>query len=275
MDRVLSFFKEVWLFISSRIFLINFAKLLGLLIVLFIMTTWGLNCYTNHGESVQVDDFMGMHLSDAKRNGSNKGFRFEVIDSVWKEGNPSGLITNQDPKPLSRVKEGRMIYVTVTGKPKTALLPLFSESSYDFDQYSRRLELRHKIKSRVKERVYDRKQANNTIKYLFDGDKKVTESDIKRGYKVQEGSTLDFVVTERKTNKMNIPDLKCMGFDAADFLVSTYNLNIGQIIEDATVTDRNTAYVYKQDPPYDELGTIKMGAQINLWLTQDLPADCE
>ena len=91
---------------------------------------------------------------------------------------------------------------------------------------------------------------------------------------MQEGSTLEFVITERRTNKMNIPDLVCMGFEAADFLVSSYNLNVGQIFEDATVIDRDKAYVYKQDPVFEVNATINMGAQINIWLTQDLPADC-
>ncbi len=275
MDKIKSILKEVWLFVSGGFFLANFAKMLGLLILLFLMTNWWLRCYTNHGESVQVDDFTGMHLSDAERKGKNKGFRFEVIDSAWMEGKPSGLIVNQHPEPLSRVKEGRKIYVTVTGNPKMILLPLLSESSYDFEQYSRRLEIRHGIKSKIRERVYDRRQAENSILHLFYNGKKITDNDIRKGFKVQEGAILEFVITERKTNEMNIPNLVCMGYDAADFLVSSYNLNIGQVFEDATVVDRNTAYVYKQDPRFEEGGIINMGAQINIWLTQDLPADCQ
>ena len=150
MDKIKSFFKEAWLFISSGFFLGNFAKMIGLSVVLFILMNWWLGCFTNHGESVQVDDFTGIHLSDAKRKGANKDFRFDIIDSAWMEGKPSGMIINQNPKPLSRVKEGRMIYVTVTGDPKTILLPLLSESSYDFEQYSRRLEIRYGIKSKIK-----------------------------------------------------------------------------------------------------------------------------
>ncbi len=274
MDRIKSILKEIKLFLTSGIFLTNFAKMVGLFILLFFMTNWWLRCYTNHGESVQVDDFTAMHISDAEKKGENKGFRFEVIDSAWMEGKPSGLIINQNPKPLSRVKEGRKIYVTVTGEPKTILLPMLSESSYDFEQYSRRLEIRHGIKAKIKEYVYDRKQAENSILYLIYDGEKVTDNDIKNGFKVQEGATLEFVITERRTNEMNIPNLICMGYDAADFLVSSYNLNIGQIFEDATVVDRNTSYVYKQDPPFLADGFINMGAQINIWLTQDLPADC-
>ena len=275
MDRLKSFFREIWLFISSGMFLGTAAKMLVIAVLLFFMTNWWLRCYTDHGESVQVDDFTGMHLSDARRKGKNKSFRFEVIDSAWTKDKPSGLIINQTPKALSRVKEGRMIYVTVTGEPKTILLPLFSESSYDFEQYSRRLEIRHSISCKIKERVYDRKQAENSILYLYYDGEKVDENDVKKGFKVQEGSTLEFVITERRTNEMNVPNLICMGYEAADFLVSSYNLNIGQIFEDASVIDRDKAFVYKQEPPYEEGATIRMGTQINVWLTQELPEDCQ
>ena len=274
MEKIKSFFQEIWLFISSGLFLSNFAKMLGIALVLFFMMTWWLRCYTDHGESVQVDDFTGMHLSDASSKGKNKGFRFEVIDSAWRQGDPSGMIINQTPRALSRVKEGRKIYVTVTGEPKSVFLPPFDESSYDFEQYGRRLEIRHGIKVKVKKRVYDRKQAENSILHLFYKDRKVTDADVKKGFKVQEGSTVEFVITERRTNEMNIPKLVCLDYDAADFLVSSYNLNIGKVFEDATVTDVVSAYVYKQEPEFSEDETIRMGTQINIWVTQDLPADC-
>lgn len=275
MDKIKSFFLEIWLFISSGMFLGAMAKMLGIAVLLFFMTNWWLRCYTDHGESVQVDDFTGMYLTDAKRKGKNKNFRFEVIDSAWMEGKPSGLIINHSPKALSRVKEGRMIYVTVTGKPKTILLPMFSESSYDFEQYSKRLEIRHGIKAKIRERIYDRRQAENSILYLYYNGEKVEDNDVKKGFKVQEGSTLEFVITERRTNEMEVPNLVCMGFEAADFLASSYNLNIGQIFEDATVMNQNKAFVYKQEPVFENGATIRMGSQINIWLTQDLPADCQ
>ena len=274
MDKIKSFFLEVWLFVSSGLFLGSVAKIIGISLVLLLMTNWWLKCYTYHGESVQVDDFTGMHISDAQKKGRSKGFRFEVIDSAWVEGKPSGIIIRQNPDPLARVKEGRRIYVTLTGHPKVILLPSFSESSYDFEQYSRRLQVRHGIKSKIKERVYDRKQAENTILHFYYNGKKVTDSMVKKGFKVPEGATLEFAITERRTNKVEIPDLICMEFDAADFLISTYNLHIGKVFEDVTVTDRNTAHVFKQEPAYTPEQTIPMGAQINIWLTQDLPPNC-
>ena len=174
---------------------------------------------------------------------------------------------------MARVKEGRKIYVTVTGESAPVRLPIWSQSSYDFDRYSNKV-ARLGVKCRVKERVFDNRQAANTILYLFYDGKKVTEQQVKNGFDVMMGSTLEFVVTERLSNEMEIPQLRCMTFDAAEFLVSSSNLNIGEVFEDESVTDRNTAYVYQQEPAFATGQTIQMGAQISLWLTQTLPDGC-
>jgi D-alanine-D-alanine ligase len=247
--------------------------MLAVVAVLFFVSTWWMRCYTNHGESVQVDDFTGMKLADAKKKGEDKDFRFEIMDSVWREGMPSGIIILQDPKPLSRVKEGRKIYVNVTGDPKPEILPQFSVSSYDFEQYKSKLEKRG-IKVKEKEKVFDAKQAENTILYFYHDGRKVTEAQVKSGYQVMPGDLLEFVVTERRSNLVEIPDLVCMDFSTAEFLVSTFNLNIGMVNDDGTVTDQNSAYVYRQEPAYSPSQMVQMGGQITVWLTQDLPPGC-
>ncbi len=273
LEKLKIILKEIWLFLSSIIFLKNFGMMVGVILGMVILTNWGMRCYTNHGESVQVDDFTGMHILDAKKKGRDKDFRFEVMDSVWRDGVPSGIITLQNPKPLSRVKEGRKIYVTVTGNAQPELLPKFSDSSYDFERYKSKIEKRG-IKVKEKERVFDAKQAENTILYFYHKGKKVTEGQLKSGYYVLPGDLLEFVVTERRSNVVEIPDLVCMRFSAAEFLVSTSNLNIGQVNEDETVTDPASAYVYRQEPAYYPSQTIQMGGQITVWLTQNIPASC-
>lgn len=273
LENLKAYLKEIWLFLSSLIFLKNFGMMAGVVLGLVILMNWGMRCYTNHGESVQVDDFTGMHISDAKKKGRDKDFRFEVMDSVWRSGMPSGIITLQNPKPLSRVKEGRKIYVTVTGNPHPELLPKFADSSYDFERYKSKLEKRG-IKVKEKERVFDAKQAENTILYFYHDGKKVTEGQVKSGYYVMPGDLLEFVVTEQRSNLVEIPDLVCMSYSAAEFLVSTSNLVIGQVNEDDSVTDPSSAYVYRQEPAYAPGQTIQMGGQITVWLMQNLPDNC-
>lgn len=274
MEKLMSYLRELWLFLSSRIFLSNIIKMLAVVVVLFLMTNWWMRCYTNHGESVQVDDFTGLIMKDAVKKGKNKGFQFEVIDSSWQLGKPGGIILNQTPKPFSRVKEGRKIYLTVTTYgTETVRLPEFSNYAYDFSEYQKRLKILQ-ITAKETEKVFDRRQAPGTIVHFYFNGKKITENDVKKGVEIPKGSVLEFTVTDRQSNRVNLPDLVCQTFDAADFLVGSYNLNIGQINEDETVTDRFSAYVYRQEPAFVPETTIQMGTQINVWLSQDLPDDC-
>lgn len=274
MDKLKAYFYELWLFISSRIFLSNLLKMLGVVVVVFLMTNWWMRCYTDHGESIQVDDFTGLHMDDAMRKGKKKGFLFEVIDSNWVSGKPGGLITSQTPKPLSRVKEGRTIYLTITKYDAEMIrLPSFSQYAYDFDEYRKRLGLMDII-VKEPEKVFDRKQAPGTILYFEYKGRKVTEEEVKNGFEIPKGSTLKFTVTDRLSNQVDIPNLVCKTYDAADFLVGTYNLNIGEVFEDESVSDRYAAYVYKQEPEYAPDAVYPMGTQVNIWLTQDFPDDC-
>lgn len=272
MENLKAFAKEVWLFLSSRIFLKNFAMMIGLLVGIALFSNWFLGCYTNHGESVQVDDFTGMELSDAKRQGREKDFEFEILATKWEEGKPFGIILSQSPAPLSRVKEGRKIYVTVTGEPEAVRLPSFQQSEYEFERYAKKIGFSG-IKSRIKERVYDKKQAEGSILYFYHNGKKVTENQVKAGYDVMPGDLLEFVVTEQRSNELQVPDLICMNYSAAEFLVSSSNLIIGNVNEEGTVTSQSSAYVTRQDPPAGQ--SIQMGGQITVWISQTQPPGCD
>jgi len=271
MENLKAFAKEVGLFLTSRIFLKNFAMILGVLVGFALFSNWFLGCYTNHGESVQVDDFTGMELSDAERQASDKDFEFVILDSVFQEGKPAGIILTQIPKPLSRVKEGRKIYVTITGEPKPYRLPEFKQFSYEYERYKNKIATEG-IKSKEKERVYDRKQAEGSILYFYHKGEKVTEREVKNGYYVLPGDMLEFVVTQQLSNELQVPDLVCMSFSATEFLISSSNLILGSVNEEGTISDQSSAYISRQEPAAGQ--PIQMGGQITVWITQDLPPTC-
>lgn len=271
MEKIKAFAREVFLFLSSGVFLKNFGMMLAVVVGFALFSNWFLGCFTSHGESVQVDDFIGMHVDDAERQATDKDFEFVIMDSVWTEGKPSGIILKQEPKPLSRVKEGRKIYVTVTGDPDAYRLPDLKISSYDFDRYSNRIAM-NGVKSRVKERVFDKKQAENSILYFYHNGKKIMEREVKAGYYVMPGDVLEFVVTQQTSNELQVPDLVCMNYSAAEFLISSSNLIIGTVNEEGSISNQNTAYVSRQEPAAGE--PVQMGMQITVWITQGLPDGC-
>lgn len=279
MDKLKETIKKIWTefvhFATSFFFLKNFAKMIGVLVFIFLMTNWWLKCFTRHGEAIVLDNFEGKTLTEAKEMASKYDFNFEVIDSVWFPNIAPGVITNQEPKPNSPVKKYRTIYIIVSKfTAEEVLLPLFSESGYNYRKYSRKLTDKD-IYTKIKEKIFDPRQENNSIAYFYHKGEKITDKDIQDGYKVSKGDTLHFVVTERTSNSVSIPNLVCTPYSQAEFMLSGSRLAVGEIYEDASVTNRSTAYVWKQSPAYRGNRMVGIGTQVDLYLTQDLPEGCQ
>jgi len=272
-DRLKSFGKETWYFLTSMIFVRNFLGILALGTLLLLLTFQWMQCYTQHGESLQVHDYVGMNVEDAIETAKNRSFSVVISDSLFMVGQPSNVVLEQNPAPLSRVKEKRTIYLTITKfNADEKLLPEL-KGNYDYEIYARKLKLRQ-IKTRIKEEVFDNAQAPRTILYLYYNNKKITEDDIANGVKIPMGSTLDFVITTRGSTTVETPELVCLKYSEAKFIVENYKLNVGSIIEDQTITNKESAYVWKQIPAFSPNKKVRMGAFVDLYLTQYKPDDC-
>jgi UDP-N-acetylmuramate--alanine ligase len=270
--KTVSGLREIWYFLSSAFFLKNFAGMIATFIFFIALVFWWLKCYTNHGESLQVADYTNLKLEDVIRKAEDRNLRIQVMDSTWIEGLEPGIVLEQDPEPFARVKENRTIYLKITKLlPEEVLLPGLV-GSYDYDQYVRRLSGKG-IKATVRERIFDNKLEPNTILHFYYGDEKVTESMVNDGYKVPEGSVLEFVITERGFTTVPVPGVVCQTFSGAEFLISSSQLSLGQIIEDPSVIDRTSAYVYRQDPA--ATSRVGLGQAVTLYLTQEIPDGCQ
>jgi beta-lactam-binding protein with PASTA domain len=73
----------------------------------------GLNFYTRHNESVDVPNVKGEKIETAIEKIENAGLRYEIFDSVYSDDFKKNTITEQDPDPGSKVKPGRIIYLTL------------------------------------------------------------------------------------------------------------------------------------------------------------------
>ncbi|MBK6622303.1 MAG: PASTA domain-containing protein [Saprospirales bacterium] len=269
--RIKAAWMEFRLFVTSMFFVKNFSAMVGaVLLIIGLIFLW-MKCYTHHGQSVQVQDYTNMTLKDATAKAKSRSFRIQVVDSIWRDGVEPNIVLEQNPKPFSRVKEKRTIYLTVTKNTAEEVLLPTLVGNYDYYQYQKKL-INKGIYTTIKERIFDNKQAENTILHLFYKDEKITESGLKNGVRVPKGSTLEFVITERGGGSLQVPDFTCKQLSAAEFLISTLELNIGNIKPDVTVTDQTTAYVYNQKPDPGE--TIRVGEQIDLYITQELPMNC-
>lgn len=264
---------ESYAFLTAPFVVRNCLSMIALASGFFLLSFWWLKCYTHHGESLQVPNYIGMSFREAAKKARARDFSVAISDSVYVPGKAPGEITAQNPAPDSRVKEGRTLYFTVTkNNPDIIRLPDLAGSD-DYDLYSRKLS-RLGLKPRIAARVPDPRLEPNTVVAVIYRNDTITNKIRRGGYSVEMGATIDFVISEKITLNVAIPDCECQTFGAAKFLLQASNLSLGSVIKDGTVTDEQTAYVWRQSPRFDPNSTMRVGEQIDLYLTQDRPQKC-
>jgi hypothetical protein len=109
--------------------LLAMAVVIALLIVGLI---WWLGKYTHHGEGIEVPDFSNMTYVKAIAKGDDLGLIVMVNDSTYNKSLPAGSVVSQKPVAGAKVKEGRIVYVTINSltMPRVAIPDLIDNCSY-------------------------------------------------------------------------------------------------------------------------------------------------
>lgn len=188
--------QEIFLFLSSKIFLKNFVGIICVISCLFTLSFIWMSSYTNHGQYSQVPNYLNMNIDRAVQQADEANLRVVVNDSIWSNEKPAGTVLEQHPKPLTKVKENRTTYLTISKyQPEKKLLPTLSGND-NFNFYARRLK-QLKISLKVKRKEVSNRLEGNTILYLYINEQKVTPDDLKKGLEVLQGSTVEAVITTR------------------------------------------------------------------------------
>lgn len=264
--------KEIFLFLSSKIFLKNLAGMVAVIVGVLALSFFWMSSYTHHGESLQVPSYLNMNIEEAIQQANKQNLKVVVNDSIWSADKPAGTILEQSPKPLSKVKEKRTIYLTITKfQAEEKLLPTLAGND-NYNYYARRLK-QLKVNLKIKSKQFSNKLEENTILYLYVNDEKVTARDLKEGIKVPQGAMVEAVVTTRGGGRVNVPNLVCKKYSEAAFIVEGSELRVS-VIKDGTVQSLDNAYVWKQNPAYNSGKTLGVGASVDVYVTKRPPADC-
>lgn len=90
-----------------------------------------LDSYTRHNEAVVVPDVKGLGLEEAAEFFKNSNLRYNVIDSVFSKDVKPGAIVELVPMAGSKVKEGRIVFVTVNAlTSQMATIPEVEDLSF-------------------------------------------------------------------------------------------------------------------------------------------------
>lgn len=255
--------------------LLHFMLIIGFLLLCMFGLHFWLRAYTNHGQSLELSNYIGLDVAEARTDASDRNFEIVVLDSTFIVGKAGGEILRQNPLPGAKVKENRKIYVTVTKSladqiPLRRLPVLYGKG---FERKSRELKQAYEIESRIIDERYDRGAPNHILEVRYNGEIIIDGRSRKDQVMIDKGATLEFVVSKNSGGTLAMPDLTCKTYDEVVFQLQTLNLAIGDVALDDDVENRNGAFVWKQYPASS--GLVNMGDTIALFLSAQLPEFCE
>jgi beta-lactam-binding protein with PASTA domain len=264
-EKLKEFGKEAGYFLSSRVFLIDFGKMLLIIGGLLFLMFWSMKCYSGHGESVKVGTYVGKNVKEVIRSAESEGFEIEVTDSLYREGFAADLVLEQNPLPNARVKEGRTIYLKIT-KAAGDLVALPDIAGRDEIGFYTQNLMMLGVKVGKVDTILDADLADGTIKEVLVRGKDVT-NDLQFGtVKVPQGSSVDFVVSKRQSDEAVVPSFENMTADQYDFLLSSVGLKLGTVHADPSVSNQNVGKVYKTEP---EAGSaLKKGSSVDIYIKE-------
>lgn len=105
--------KEFFSFKANKFFWLNIIAMIVVIIAVAFVALKSIDVYTRHGEAVVVPDVKGMKVGEAEKMFRNQGLQCVVSDSNYVKNKPAGIILDLSPAAGQKVKEGRIIYLTI------------------------------------------------------------------------------------------------------------------------------------------------------------------
>lgn len=212
---------------------------------------------TNHGETITVPSLEGMAIDKIDDFLSGHDLRYEINDSSYSEDFPPLTVLQQFPKPGSKVKENRKIYITLNRvTPPTVPMPdLVDRSRINAEVVLKSNELR---RGHI---ILEPSPFLNLVKEM-----RYMGKPIKEGTRVPKGAVIDLVVGDGYgRSDFRIGNLIGDSYETALFKLQGWNLHLGSVEIPAGVDTTGTfPVVYKQYPEVNE--QVRVGDPVDLWL---------
>jgi beta-lactam-binding protein with PASTA domain len=251
-------------FITSKIFIKNLGiSIVIALAMLFTVLLW-LKVFTHHGKAKPVPDFYGLTPQEAVDLGKDEKLRIEISDSVYNTNAERGTIVEQYPRVGKKVKKNRKVFLIINAtNPESVEMPgvvglTHRQAKAILETYGLEVGKLSYIPDLAK---------NNVLKQKFNG------IEIHEGDTIPKGSSIDLVLgTGLSDRKTIVPDLIGSTYEQARNSILNASLNMGAALYDETVfnmEDSLLAFIWKQNPEFDEENPIQLGSPVYLWLTVD------
>ncbi len=100
------------------------------ILLLFAVLKW-LDIYTRHNQAVVVPNLKGLNMENAGAALKHSKLEYNIIDSVYSKEVPPGAVVDIIPQAGSKVKEGRIVFITINAtNPQTVQVPEVEDLSF-------------------------------------------------------------------------------------------------------------------------------------------------
>lgn len=237
-----------------------------IILVVCALIFWGvsswLDSYTRHGDNIVVPSLARMDYNEAISALEERELLAEIMDtSEFNPDFPRGSIINQYPEDGATVKKGRVIKLTIN--PMKA----------------RKVEIPQLIEKTKRRAIYDLESKGFKVGELtyvpYIGkdvvvDIKVNGKSVKEKDRFEKGTTIELVLGKGLGNDLSpMPYLRFLSLDEAKQLLLEASLNLGSVIYDEEIKDSTSVVVYNQRPAPSHAPSIRPGAEVDIWLTDD------
>jgi len=226
---------------------------LGIIITLTFFYIY-LPVITNHGESITVPDLQGVSIDELQEFLVDRDLRFEVVDSVYSADLPPLTVTRQFPKPTSKVKQKRKIFISLNSiNPPTTRMPDLT------DKTLKNAELILKSYELVPGKIILKPDPfRNVLEQLY------LDEPIEPNTQIPKGSTINLVRGDGYGVRLfEMPDLRGLPLAEANVIIRGNNLQPGLVFNKDSL-DENLSVVLEQKPKQGI--TVRVDRAIDLWI---------
>lgn len=256
MAKKFKFFQSFWANLLA-------AGVLALLLIFGALQM--LSRITKHGQYLRVPSVVGKPAVDMVQQLTDSGFDVVIVDSIYTDTLPKGIVLKQLPDANATVKVNRTIYLTTNRiiPPQIPMPDLVNKNLYFA------LDILKKAHLQLEDTIFKPDfMKGSVMEQQYNGKK------IAAGTQLQWGSKVTLVVASglQDTN-LPVPDLLGMKYSDAKALLESMGVALATA-PDADVKDTANAYVYKQNPPnldaQKKIVYIKAGMFMDVWLSTEM-----
>ena len=108
--------------LTGRYLWLNFLAMAVVIVILVLCTSFAMDLYTHHGETITVPDMRKHSYEASSKILQDLGMDVVINDTGYVKSLPPGIILDQLPAPGTIVKSGRTIYLTINATDSPTLI---------------------------------------------------------------------------------------------------------------------------------------------------------